>query len=461
MLGLNDKLRDFAEKGKYIKTAVVGLGQMGLSLISHLNSLKGFKVTAAADKNIKKLDDLSAVLKLDKLKDIYLYNNQNVINILNAKIEDVFRNKYIDESIDVEKIDRETKSGKIVFTNDFRILPFLKNVDVIVDATGYPEVGAAVSLSALYGNKHVVTLNVEADVTVGPILKKIADKKNLIYTLSAGDEPAALKELYDFADGLGFDIICAGKGKNNPLDVYANPSTLSKYAASKGSSPKMMTSFVDGTKSMIEMACISNATGLIPDCRGMHGVRANIKDLISVFRLVRDGGILEKQGVVDFVIGDLAPGVFLIYSTKNSMVKEILRYLVLGEGPNYLLYRPYHLTSIETPLSIARAFFDRKPWIMPRGNLISEIITVAKKDLAAGEIIDGIGGYTVYGLIDLYETAKNQDLLPIGLSQGCILKVNKKKGELISKKDIKFSENTLLLQLRRLQDKGDDDDNIK
>jgi predicted homoserine dehydrogenase-like protein len=215
----------------------------------------------------------------------------------------------------------------------------------------------------------------------------------------------------------------------------------------------MMTSFVDGTKSMVEMACLSNATGLIPDCRGMHGARASIKELAKTFSLKKDGGILDKTGVVDFTIGDLAPGVFLVYSTKNKMIKDVLNYLALGEGPNYLLYRPYHLTCIETPLSIARVYFDKEPWIVPSGGLVSDVLTVAKKDLAPGEIIDGIGGYMVYGLIDLYETTNKEKLLPIGLSQGCILKRCVKKGEPISYDDVDFPSDTLLLQLRKLQDK--------
>jgi predicted homoserine dehydrogenase-like protein len=452
LLGLNDKLKSFVIKGNNIKIAIVGLGQMGLSLVSHLNDLPGFKILAAVDKDTEKLNNISAVLKLSIDKGFSVFECSDISNILSSSIDAVFKGRYVDENADIDKLNKEVGKGKIIFTNDFRILPRLKEVEIIVDATGYPDVGGSVALSALCGNKHVVTLNVEADVTVGPILKKIADERELIYTLSAGDEPAALKELYDFADGLGFKIICAGKGKNNPLDVQANPTTLAEYAARKGSSPKMMTSFVDGTKSMIEMACLSNATGLIPDCRGMHGARADIKDLISTFCLKKDGGILEREGVVDFVIGDLAPGVFLVYSTKNLMVKEILKYLVLGEGPNYLLYRPYHLTSIETPLSIARLYFERQPWIVPKDGIISEIITVAKKDLKAGELIDGIGGYTVYGLIDLYETAKKQNLLPIGLSQGCILRVDKKKGEEIAYDDVDFPVNTLLMQLRKLQE---------
>ena len=216
----------------------------------------------------------------------------------------------------------------------------------------------------------------------------------------------------------------------------------------------MMTSFVDGTKSMIEMACLSNATGLVPDVRGMHGPRIDIKDIVSTFRLKSDGGILEKEGVVDFVIGDLAPGVFLVYSTKNRLVRDLISYLNLGSGPNYLIYKPYHFTSLETPLSLARAYFDRQPWIVPMdGGLVSEVVAIAKRDLKPGVDIDGIGGFTVYGLIELYDTAKKENLLPISLSQGCILRSAKKKGETLTFADVEFPEDTLLIQLRKLQDK--------
>ena len=159
---------------------------------------------------------------------------------------------------------------------------------------------------------------------------------------------------------------------------------------------------------MIEMACLSNSTGLVPDCRGMHGPRADIKDLTEIFRLKKDGGILSRKGVVDFAIGDLAPGVFLVYTTENKVIKADLKYLMLGNGPYYLLYRPYHLTSIETPISIARAYFYGEPTLVPECGLISEVITLAKKDLKAGEKLDGIGGYTVYGLIEEHGTAKKR-----------------------------------------------------
>ena len=465
MLGLNEKIKELARQGKSINVAVAGLGQMGKSLVSHLNDLAGFKILAVADKDPKKVADMIEILGINE-SEIFkvwtgIYEPQTGI-LGNGKAWDMIRDSKIDEIINISnKIDANIKieiekafeEGRILFTDDVRMLPGIENIDIVVDATGYTEVGAFVALSSIAGKKHVVTLNVETDITVGPILKKMSKDYGVVYTLSAGDEPAALKELYDFADGLGLEVICAGKGKNNPLNMEANPATLADYAASKGSSAKMMTSFVDGTKSMVEMACLSNATGLIPDCRGMHGARVSIKELAKTFSLKKDGGILDRTGVVDFAIGDLAPGVFLVYSTKNKMIKDVLNYLALGQGPNYLLYRPYHLTSIETPLSIARVYFDREPWIVPSGGLVSDVLTVAKKDLAPGEIIDGIGGYMVYGLIDLYETTSKEKLLPIGLSQGCILKKCVKKGEPISYDDVDFPSDTLLLQLRKLQDK--------
>ena len=450
MLGFKEKLTALTKQGKSINVGVVGAGQMGLSIISHLNSIKGFRVCAVADKSMTRTVSICGSLGLNRT-DIFEAQNSYTGSVLNANLKDILAGDKIPD-FSFKKTSDAISSGKIVFTNDFTMLAEIPEIDVVVDATGYTDIGAGVALTALLGNKDVVTLNDETDITVGPILKKIADERKLVYTLAAGDEPAVLMELFDFADGLGFKIVCAGKGKNNPLDKHANPASLEEYAAKKGSSGKMMTSFVDGTKSMIEMACLSNATGLISDCRGMHGPKAKIAELLSVFCLKSDSGILEKEGVVDFVIGDLAPGVFLVFSTKSRLTKELLNYLLMGEGPNYLLYRPYHIPGIETPLSIARAYFERKPWIVPTDGLVSEVITVAKKSLKSGEKIDGIGGYTVYGLIDRYEVAARENLLPIGLSNACILKNNKAEDEPVSIDDVEFDQNSLLTQLRKLQD---------
>ncbi len=452
MFGLNKKLKNFQKEGKSIKIAIAGVGQMGRSLVSHIRELGGMKIVAVANRNTGRIINILRELEINE-DEIVLVEKGKKINLENSKINKVIiKDNSLDQEIK-KRLNQLAEKNKLIITDDLAILFIFDNVDVIIDATGSPEAGAFIASNAILSGKHIVTLNVEADTTIGPILKKMADDRGVVYTVSAGDEPAALKELYDFADTLGLEIIAAGKGKNNPLDRYANPTQLKDYAESKGSNPVMMTSFVDGTKSMIEMACLSNSTGLVPDCRGMHGPKADIKDLLDVFRLKSDGGILSRKGVVDFAIGDLAPGVFIVYSTGNKMVRADLKYLMLGEGPYYLLYRPYHLTSIETPLSIALAYFYGEPTITPDFGMVSEIMTVAKKDLKTREVIDGIGRYMVYGLIERYDKAKMENLLPIGISQGCILKKDIEKDQPIKYNDVELAENSLVLKLRKSQDK--------
>jgi len=456
VLGLNKKLKSLAGSGKSIKVAIAGVGQMGRGLVSHIRELDSMQVLAVANRDIVRITGILKELDIG-YDEIVLVESGNKINLEDNNISRItLKNSRLDISIR-GKLNQLAGEDKLIVTDDLAVLFALGDVDVIVDATGSPEAGAYIASNAISCKKHIVTLNVEADVVIGPLLKKMADEAGVVYTVSAGDEPAALKELYDFADALGLEVIAAGKGKNNPLNRYANPTTLKDYAESKGSSAHMMTSFVDGTKSMIEMACLSNSTGLVPDCRGMHGPRADIKDLLNVFRLKKDGGVLSRKGVVAFIVGDLAPGVFLVYTTENKMIRADLEYLTLGSGPYYLLYRPYHLTSIETPLSIARAYFYGEPTIVPDCGLVSEVITIAKKDLKAGDVIDGIGRYTVYGLIEEYSKAKKEGLLPIGLSQGCVLKKDMEKDRPIKYNDVSFVRDSLVLKLRRSLDKLDKD----
>jgi predicted homoserine dehydrogenase-like protein len=388
------------------------------------------------------------------------YKEKNIIILdfygfsegLNLK-EEVFDLRKIKNMADkisiVNKIDHK---DKLIITNEASIIPVLDKINVVIDATGKPDVGAFISFNSIVNKKHVVTLNVEGDVTIGPILRKLAKSAEVVYTVSAGDEPAAAKELFDFAASLNLKVVSAGKGKNNELDKYSNPEIVKKFAESKGSNPYMMTSFIDGTKSMIEMACLSNATGLIPDIRGMHGQRVNIKELASVLIPKKDGGILSKSGVVEYVIGDLAPGVFLVYTTDSKIIRRDLDYLKNGSGPYYLLYRPYHLASIETPLSIAKAFLCNEATIEPGFGFVSEVMTVAKKDLNPGDILDGIGGFACYGLIELHEITKKDRYLPIGISEGSVVKRKISKDEPIKYNDVGLNENSILFNLRKIQD---------
>jgi predicted homoserine dehydrogenase-like protein len=312
--------------------------------------------------------------------------------------------------------------------------------------------GARVSLDCINNKKHIVMMNVECDITVGPILRQMAENAGVVYSLTAGDEPGSIVEVYRFAKALGFQVVAAGKGKNNPLNIYATPSDLQEKADARNMSAKMLCEFVDGSKTMIEMAAVSNATGLIPDIRGMHGPSCNVKDLTKVFCRRDQGGILEKEGVVDYGIGDINPGVFVIVTTDHPRLIEGLVQRDMGNGPNYLLYRPYHLCSIETPITAAQSVIYGESTAHPMKKLTSECITVAKKDLKAGEVLDGIGEFCYRASIETFEVAKAGNMLPIGLAKGAKLLSDVKRDDIITYDMVEMNHNSVLLQLRRIQD---------
>jgi len=451
MKNLNQKLRSFANEGKTIKIGLAGLGQMGKGIISQIKNLGGMEIIALADRNITRTEKTLKDPGIAIRNYILLRSGRDSIKSpLCIEGIDMIADVFTENAVCM--IREALDNRMLIYSDSLSALFCIDDIDVIIDATGNPETGAYIAVNTIASNKHLVTLNVEMDVTIGPFLRDLALEHNVVYTLSAGDEPPAAKELYDFADMMGMKIIAAGKGKNNPLDREANPDTLAEYAREKGSNPYMMTSFVDGTKSMVEMACLSNATGLRPDCRGMHGPIVNKKRFLDVFRTKSEGGILNSTGVVEFVIGDLAPGVFLIFTTENEILRNELEYLLMGSGPNYLLYRPYHLTSMETPVSVARAYFYGEATMAPLSGLLSDVITIAKKDLAAGEKIDRIGGYKVYGLIDKKEIAEESNFLPIGLSEGALLKNNIEKNSPITYNDVNLAANSLVAKLRKIQE---------
>ncbi|MHB1346737.1 MAG: NAD(P)H-dependent oxidoreductase, partial [Candidatus Humimicrobiaceae bacterium] len=437
--------------GTKIQVGIVGLGQMGSGLLANISNIPGMEVAAVAVKDIRAALNFAMETGY-KEKNIIILDFDGFSDGENLKVEVIDLRKVKTSADKTRIINKAELKDKLVITNDVSVIPILEKIDVIVDATGKPDVGAFISFNSILNKKHIVTLNVEGDITIGPILRKLAESSDVVYTVSAGDEPAAAKELFDFATSLNLKVISAGKGKNNELDRYSNPKNVKEFAESKGSNPYMMTSFIDGTKSMIEMACLSNATGLIPDIRGMHGPKANIKDLVNVLVPKKDGGILSKTGVVEFVIGDLAPGVFLVYTTDSKITRRDLEYLKNGSGPYFLLYKPYHLASIETPLSIAKAFLYNEATIEPGFGFVSEVMTVAKKDLVPGDILDGIGGFMSYGLIELHEITKKERYLPIGISEGCVLKKKISKDEPITYEDVELNENSILFNLRKIQD---------
>ena len=197
-------------------------------------------------------------------------------------------------------------------TEDALLLTQAPSVDAVVEATGVTEVGAQVAWHSIMHKKHVVMLNVETDVTVGLMFARMAEQAGCVYTVSTGDEPGVCKQLYDFVGTLGFEVVCLGKGKNNAINYYATPDSARAEAERKNMNPKMLAAFQDGTKTMVELAAMSNATGLVPDVPGAHGAKVDVADLNKVLVPTEDGGILSRRGCVDYSIGKVAPGVFAI-----------------------------------------------------------------------------------------------------------------------------------------------------
>lgn len=426
MYDLNRKLEALENNGDKIRVAIIGAGQMGNGMVSQIAGMKGMEASIVVDIN----------LELAK----------------KAYVDAGYSKDRIVELHDVKAIDLALSEDKLVNTSDFMLACKSQYIDCIVDATGGIAVGAKIAFNAILNKKHVVMLNAETDCVVGPILKKLADDAGVIFTGSAGDEPGAVMELYDFADAMGFEVRVIGKGKNNKLDFECNPDTVKEEAQRRGVSAHMLTSFKEGTKTMVEMALMCNATGFVPDVRGGHGIESDVASLPKKYALTSEGGVLNRYQVVDFVNG-IAPGVFAIVAHKLHSVNHEMQYLGMGDGPNYILYRPYHLCSLETPLSVAMAVLEHRATIVPKEGLVAEVMAIAKKDLKAGEYMDGYGAYTCYGMIEEYEKAKELGAVPIGLidKKTKVLK-DIKKGEIITYDMVEIDKSTLLYHLRAIQE---------
>jgi predicted homoserine dehydrogenase-like protein len=257
--------------------------------------------------------------------------------------------------------------------------------------------------------------------------------------------------LYNFATTLGFEVVCVGKGKNNPIDFYATPESCREEAESKNMNPKMLAAFKDGTKTMVEMAALSNATGLVPDVPGMHGAKVDLEELVTTLIPKEDGGILNQRGCVEYSTGKVAPGVFAIIATDEPRIMEDMAFYSMGPGPYYLLYRPYHLCSIETPIAVAEAVVYNEPALVPT-QMVSEIVAVAKRDLKAGETIGGIGSADIFNRIYTYEEAQAQKGIPMGLApDGKVLK-DIARGEMLTDENFAPDTSKLVYKMRQMQD---------
>jgi len=345
------------------------------------------------------------------------------------------------------------RAGKRVVTGSYALAAQLEAVDVVTDVTPSPATGAETAYACIQHAKDVVLVNIEADVTVGRILKKLARDAGVLYSVSSGDEPGCLMELYDFVGSLGYELIVMGKGKNNPLNPAATPDTVAESARRADKDPFQVASYVDGTKTMFEMTCAANATGCLPMQRGMVGPEATLETVSEVFALEEDGGITRFPGAVDFVQGNsMAGGVFVTVRVEDERIRSDLQYLKVGRGKYFTFFRPYHLWFLEAPISIARAHLQRHVTLAPLDKPVAEAMTVAKRDLVPGERLDDFGGYTFHGVMDRADVARELNALPVGLAPGAQVVRSIPVGHILTWDDVRLDEDSVVVKLRRQQD---------
>lgn len=424
MFRMKERLEEMAKKNSYIRIGIVGCGKMGQSFIAQLGRigymLPSIVIDHTPEKAYKALEKAGfrKIIRTDRLEDAQAF----------------------------------IQEGGSVVTSEEDLLYKMEEIDVLVEATGNPANGAEVAYQGIQNAKHVVMLNVECDSVVGPILYQMAEEKGVIYTGIYGDEPGAIMELVRFAENTSLEILAVGKGKNNQLDREATDQTLAEEAKKKKLSPHMLCSFVDGSNTMTELTTVCNATGFLPDVMGCHGITTSPESIVDDLKLKAEGGILENKGVVEFAFG-MAPGVFALVRSEDEDIQDLMTYQGMGQGPNYLLYRPYHLTSMEAPISVFQAVVYQQATIAPVKGQQADAITVAKRDLKAGESLRGIGRDTVYGLIVSHDQQVEDSLLPIGLvDQETYVKEDIKKGDLINLSQVRLNEDALIVKLRKEQD---------
>ena len=441
-------LEECAAQDEPIRVGIIGAGKFGAGVVAQLSQMEGVEASIIAD------------LDLDRAR--YAYTASRVP-------EDA-----ILEVSSTAEAEQAIIDGRPAVTQDGLMLTECDLVDVVVEATGVPPVGARMAYNAITNDKHVVMVTVEADVTVGPILSRLADSADVVYTLVDGDQPGSTMNMVDWAQTLGFEIVAAGRGtifygddrQGTPDTVPQRFGFSEEMLVRRTINLKMYNSFRDGSKAQIEMTALANAAGLEPDVRGMHEPSVTLADIPVRFSLREEGGLLSQHGVVELansvaedgvtmLDSPLRMGVFVVVRTEHPFIQEDLAGYYLhsgGEGKNFLLYRPYHLVTVPVPISILKAELYGQATGAAQQKPTAEVITVAKRDLKPGEVLDGSGGYTVNGLCEKAGIARAKNLLPLGLSTGARLKQAVAQGQTIAYDMVDLDEDSFVLKLRRLQD---------
>ena len=423
MIIVDSALKQRAAEGRPVRVALVGAGFMGRGLTNQIvNSVPGMELVAIVNRT------------LSTAERAYREAGLSGVRLVGSG----------------DELDRAIADGVPAITSDYRAVCESLAVDAIVEATGAVEYGSRVVVHAIKHRKHVILMNAEVDATVGPILSLRAKEAGVILTGCDGDQPGVQMNLVRFVEGIGLRPLVAGniKGLQDP---YRTPTTQAEFAAKWGQDPHMVTSFADGTKISIEQATVANATGMSVARRGMGGAdhRGHIDDLVNAY----DIDELEAAGgVVDYVVGSTpGPGVFVLATHDDPKQRHYLDLYKLGKGPLYSFYTPYHLCHFEVPLTVARAVLFHDATIAPLGAPTVEVLTTAKRDLVAGTVLDGLGGYDYFGQAERADVTAAERLLPVGVAEGCRLLRDVAKDEVIGYDDIELPAGRLVDELRAQQ----------
>ncbi|MEA3334979.1 MAG: NAD(P)-dependent oxidoreductase [Chloroflexota bacterium] len=424
---LSTWLKQRQADGTPIRIGATGAGWMGSGFVAQVRHVPGMEVSILADA------DVGAARRA----------------FLNSGIA----GDAVVECHNPEQAMDAIRAGKRVVTGDYTLAARVDAIDIVTDVTPSPASGAETAYAGIQHGKDVVLVNIEADVTVGRALKQLAAEAGVLYSVSSGDEPGCLMELWEFVHLLNFEPVVIGKGKNNPLDPSATPDTVAEAARRANKDAYQTASYVDGTKTMFEMSCAANATGCLPMQRGMIGPEATLETVTDLFMLEEDGGIARFPGAVDFVQGkSMAGGVFVTCRVDDARIADDLKYLKVGNGKYSTFFRPFHLWFIEAPISFARAYLDRQVTLVPLDQPVAENMTVAKRDLSAGETMDDFGGYLFRGVMDRADAALELNALPAGLAPGATMLNAVAQDQIVTWDDVQLDENSTLVKLRRIQD---------
>jgi predicted homoserine dehydrogenase-like protein len=338
--------------------------------------------------------------------------------------------------------------GTPVLTDDPTLLTRSDAVDIVVEVTGTVDFAAELALDAIAHGKHTVIVNAELDSLLGPILKARADAAGVVLTNTDGDEPGVAMTLFRYVRTLGLRPVAAGNIKGM-VDYYRNPDTQQGFAAQHDQDVRKVTSFADATKLSMETTVLANATGFGVGRRGMYGPKCDyVRDLATLL----PAGDLLGGGIVDYALG-AAPhtGAFVVFHEDQPLKQTQLAYYKMGAGPFYVFYTPFHLPHLQIASTLGRAVELRDPTVAALDGPRCEVVTMAKRDLKAGETLDGIGGFCAYGLIDNTAAARAADALPMSLSEGCVLRRGVRKDAVVTAADVTMPAERLSDRLWREQ----------